>query len=136
MKITATNIRKKDGTKLVNGYKLALQKSAVESIGLHEGSELVPKFEDGRITLTQTNRFIADFYTDGELWCYTYTKIGDNLYDKNRYVFNITTKEAGEILAQYEDKIMPNSMFEISEKTGNFVLIWKHKKYDQNPNYR
>lgn len=136
MRISATNVRKKDGTKLVNGYKIALQKSVVEATGFHEGTELVPKFEDGRITLTETNRFIAERQTPGKLWCYSYTKIADNLYDTIHYVFKVPAKEAEEILEIWKDKILPRSMVTTSKRSGNMVLIWKEKNYEQDPNFK
>ena len=134
MKITATNVRKKDGTKLINGYKIALQKSVVEATGLYQGAELVPKFEDGRITLTETNRFIPERYEVGKLWCYTYTKIADNLYDTHHYVFKVPPKEAGEIIKRWKEKVLPREMT-TTDKDKNMILIYKEKSYPQDVNY-
>ena len=61
MKISTTNLRRKDGTKLVNGYKISLQKSEVESIGMHDGTELVPFFDE-RLTFQEHSAVLFFLY--------------------------------------------------------------------------
>lgn len=60
MKITSTNLHRKDGSRIINGYKIALQKSEVENIGMHDGTELVPSYEDGKIILIEAERLFFD----------------------------------------------------------------------------
>ena len=60
MRITSTNLHRKDGSRIVNGYKIALQKSEVEKIGMHDGTELVPTYKDGEIILIEAERLFVD----------------------------------------------------------------------------
>ena len=60
MRITSTNLHRKDGSRIINGYKIALQKSEVEKIGMHDGTELVPSYEDGKIILIEAERLFFD----------------------------------------------------------------------------
>lgn len=134
MKISTTNMRKKDGSKLVNGYKIALQKSEVERIGMGEYTDLVPFYEDGKITLLEVGRIFVSYYYKGQLYCWCYRKIKDNLYEKDNYVF--ITDEAGiEIAKEFENKPLPEDMLETSKRSGNLILCWKGKKYPQSVNY-
>lgn len=124
MKITATNMRKKDGSKLINGYKLTLQKTEVERIGMGEGTELVPRYEDGQIILIEANRLICNYASVEKLWCYTYKKIAQNQYNKEIITYKMPTEIAEEILNVYgAGGILPK--FRIKGEN----LIWKNKEY-------
>lgn len=134
MKISTTNMRKKDGSKLINGYKIALQKSEVERIGMGEYTDLVPFYEDGKITLLEVGRIFVGHYYKGKLWCWCYRKIKDNLYDKDNYVF-ITGEAGQEISDKLYGEPLPEDMLETSKRSGNLVLCWKGKKYPKDVNY-
>lgn len=124
MKISTTNVRKKDGAKLVNGYKIALQKTEVDRIGMGENTELFPKYEDGKITLIEVGRTILDYASIGKLWCYTYKKIAQNQYNKEIVVYNMPAEKAQEILNVYEaGGILPK--FRIKGEN----LVWNGKEY-------
>ena len=135
MKISTTNVRKKDGTKLVNGYKICLQKSEVESIGMNEETELVPIYEQGKITLIEVGRTWAEYEHDGQLWCKAYKKLGNNCYSFDTYVFKTGSEVGKEIAKKFKNEPLPGVFFETS-KSGNLVLIWKGKKYPRNVNYQ
>ena len=134
MKISATNMRKKDGSKLVNGYKLTLQKTEVDRLGMGEGTELVPRYEDGQIILIEANRIICDYASVEKLWCYKYRKVADNQYNKVYIRFKMPTEVAEEII-QYGNGVnraIPLYMLE-TDKNGKTSIIWKDKKYPQDP---
>lgn len=124
MKISTTNLRKKDGAKLINGYKVALQKTEIDRLGMGENTELFPKYEDGKITLIEVERIILDYASIGKLWCYTYKKIAKNQYNKEFVIFKMPTDIAEEIIETYEaGSILPR----YNQKGKN--LIWKDKEY-------
>lgn len=124
MKISTTNLRKKDGAKLVNGYKIALQKTEIDRIGMGENTELFPKYEDGKITLIEVGRIILDYASIGKLWCYTYKKIAQNQYNKEIVTFKMPTNIAEEIIKTYKaGSILPR----YNQKDEN--LIWNGKEY-------
>ena len=124
MKISTTNLRKKDGAKLVNGYKIALQKTEIDRIGMGENTELFPRYEDGKITLIEVGRIILDYASADKLWCYTYKKIAQNQYNKEFVIFKMPTEIAEQILNVYEaGGILPK--FRIKGEN----LIWKDKEY-------
>lgn len=124
MKISTTNLRKKDGAKLVNGYKIALQKTEIDRIGMGENTELFPRYEDGKITLIEVGRIILDYASVGKLWCYTYKKIGQNQYNKEIVIFKMPTEIAEEIIETYK---AGSILSRINQKGEN--LIWKYKEY-------
>lgn len=127
MKISTTNLRKKDGAKLVNGYKIALQKTEIDRIGMGENTELFPRYEDGIITLIEVGRIILDFASIGKLWCYTYKKIAQNQYNRETIIYKMPTKIAEEIIETYKTgSILPR----INQKDEN--LIWNGKEYKSN----
>lgn len=124
MKISTTNLRKKDGAKLVNGYKIALQKTEIDRIGMGENTELFPTYEDGKITLIEVGRIILDYASLEKLWCYTYKKIGQNQYKKEFVKFKMPTEIAEKILSVYgAGGILPK--FRINGKK----LIWLGEEY-------
>jgi len=124
MKISTTNLRKKDGAKLVNGYKIALQKTEVDRIGMGENTELFPKYEDGKITLIEVGRIILNYASIGKLWCYTYKKIAKNQYNKEIITYKMPTEIAEEIIETYKaGSILPR----FNQKGEN--LIWNGKEY-------
>lgn len=124
MKISTTNMRKKDGAKLVNGYKIALQKTEIERIGMGENTELFPRYEDGKITLIEVGRIILDYASIGKLWCYTYKKIAKNQYNKEIITYKMPTEIAEEIIETYKaGSILPK----FNQKGEN--LIWNGKEY-------
>lgn len=124
MKISTTNLRKKDGAKLVNGYKIALQKTEIDRIGMGENTELFPKYEDGKITLIEVGRIILNYASIGRLWCYTYKKTSKNQYNKEIVIFKMPTEIAEEIIKTYEaGSILPR----YNQKGEN--LIWKDQEY-------
>ena len=124
MKISTTNLRKKDGAKLVNGYKIALQKTEIDRIGMGENTELFPRYEDGKITLIEVGRIILDYASIGKLWCYTYKKIAQNQYNKEIVIFKMPTNIAEEIIKTYKaGSILPR----FNQKGEN--LIWDDKEY-------
>lgn len=136
MKISTTNVRKKDGTKLVNGYKICLKKSEVERNGMSELTDLVPTFQDGRIILTEVGRIFVDYHHKGELWCWSYRKAGDNLYDKDTFVFKTGEQAGKEIEKAFKDNPLPEDMLELSNRSGNLMIIWDGKKYPRDLNYQ
>lgn len=124
MKISTTNLRKKDGAKLVNGYKIALQKTEIDRIGMGENTELFPRYEDGKITLIEVGRIILDYASIGKLWCYTYKKIAQNQYNKEIIIYKMPTEIAEEIIETYKaGSILPR----FNQKDEN--LIWNCKEY-------
>lgn len=124
MKISTTNLRKKDGAKLVNGYKIALQKAEIDRIGMGENTELFPRYEDGKITLIEVGRIILNYASIGKLWCYTYKKIGQNQYYKEMITYKMPREIAEEILSVYEaGGIIPK--FRLNGEN----LIWNSKEY-------
>lgn len=95
MKISTTNMRRKDGSKLVNGYKITLQKSEVEKIGMDETTELVPIFEDGKITLIEAYRYIfARIEPNNKVILYLYQKLAENVYKPKYYSLHLSEDDA------------------------------------------
>lgn len=128
MKISTTNVRKKDGTKLVNGYKIALKKSDIDRINMHEGTELVPTFEDGIITLKEVGRFFPECQTENFLICICYRKLSENLYTDDVYSFNTGSETAEDILDAFHNRPLPADMITRNQK-GEAELNWHGKKY-------
>lgn len=53
-KLIEKNGFKKDGSKTLNGYGLALSKSGVQKSGFTKEEELSIEYEDGKITITKS----------------------------------------------------------------------------------
>lgn len=126
MKISTTNVRKADGTKLINGYKISLQKTAVEKNGMDENTELCPIFEDGKITLVEVERLFVEMAHEtlhdySILICYLYRKIAPNTYQKILYSFPMNPVIAKMAEKEYRGKALPT--YDVKFLDNEHVII-------------